>query len=186
MPKWWNNGTAKPRSAPDSSVGVTDVICPYHCGGKEICYNSLSLSENRCGLDTKVTATLLRLGFRPFEVPVSYYSRPHPQGKKINWRDAFACLRILFQVRFMGKSKLTLSTAEQIEPKDLLFAPMLTQRDPDAEIAALGTFDSTEPLRRTWSQVMKGRRPLPPVVAAESISFGMTYPPAAAGKQVKR
>jgi hypothetical protein len=29
-------------------------------------FNSLSLSENRFGLDTEVTATLLRLGFRPF------------------------------------------------------------------------------------------------------------------------
>ena len=107
-------------------------------------FNSLSLSENRFGLDTEVTATLLRLGFRPFEVPVSYYSRSHAQGKKINWRDAVACLRILFRVRFKKRSKLVLSTAKQTEPKDLLFAPMLTQPDPQAEFAALDTFGSTE------------------------------------------
>ena len=90
-------------------------------------FNSLSLSENRFGLDTEVTAILLRLGFRPFEVPVSYYSRSHAQGKKINWRDAFKCLCILFRVRFKKKSKLILSTAEQIEPKGLLLAPVLIQ-----------------------------------------------------------
>jgi dolichol-phosphate hexosyltransferase len=90
-------------------------------------FESLSLSENRFGLDTEVTATLLRLGFRPFEVPISYYSRSHAQGKKINWRDAFECLCILFRVRFKKKSKLTLSTAEQKEPKGLRLAPVLIQ-----------------------------------------------------------
>jgi hypothetical protein len=107
-------------------------------------FNSVSLSENRFGLDTEVTATLLRLGYRPFEVPVSYYSRSHAQGKKINWRDAVACLRILFKVRFKKKSKLMLSTAEQTEPKGLLFPSTLTQPDPDAVFTALDTFDSTD------------------------------------------
>jgi len=90
-------------------------------------FNSLSLSENRFGLDTEVTATLLRLGYRPFEVPISYYSRSHAQGKKINWRDAFKCLLILFRIRFKKKSKLILTTAEQTEPKDLCLAPMPNQ-----------------------------------------------------------
>jgi glycosyltransferase involved in cell wall biosynthesis len=106
-------------------------------------FNSLSLSENRFGLDTEVTATLLRLGFRPFEVPVSYYSRSHAQGKKINWRDALACLHILFRVRFKKKSKLVLSAAEQTESKDLLFSRMPTQPDPEAELAAFETFHAT-------------------------------------------
>jgi hypothetical protein len=121
-------GTGQPGRRPIALV--TDAIYSYHCGGKELRYNSLSLSGNRFGMDTKVTATLLRLGFRPFEVPVSHYSQLHAQGKKINWRDAFACLRILFRVRFMGKSKLALSAAERIEAKGLLFTPMPTQPDP--------------------------------------------------------
>lgn len=62
-------------------------------------FRRLALRESGFGLDTELTAALLRLGIRPFEVPVSYYSRSHAQGKKINWRDAFACLRILMQVR---------------------------------------------------------------------------------------
>jgi dolichol-phosphate hexosyltransferase len=119
-------------------------------------FNSLSLSENGFGLDTEVTATLLRLGFRPFEVPVSYYSRSHAQGKKINWRDALACLRILIGVRFKKKSKLILSTAEQPEPKDLLFAPMLTEPAPDAEFAALDTFDSTDLISNDVGAVAAG------------------------------
>lgn len=69
-------------------------------------FKSLRLRQNGFGLDTEVTAALLRLGFRPFEVPVSYYSRSHAQGKKINWRDAVHCLRILFRVRAARKRRL--------------------------------------------------------------------------------
>jgi len=73
-------------------------------------FNSLALSESGFGLDTEITAALLRLGIRPFEVPVSYYSRSHAEGKKINWRDAFECLHILLMVRMKRKSQLTTPT----------------------------------------------------------------------------
>jgi dolichol-phosphate hexosyltransferase len=107
-------------------------------------FNSLSLTENRFGLDTEVTAALLRLGFRPFEVPISYYSRSHAQGKKINSRDALKCLCILFRVRFKQKNELTLSTAKRTAPKRLLSVPVPTQPDRDVELAELGDFDSID------------------------------------------
>jgi glycosyltransferase involved in cell wall biosynthesis len=77
-------------------------------------FRSIRLRENRFGLDTEITAALLRLGIRPFEVPVAYYSRSHSQGKKINSRDAFACLRILLQVRFARKRRLVVSPDEPV------------------------------------------------------------------------
>jgi dolichol-phosphate hexosyltransferase len=70
-------------------------------------FRSLDLREKGFGLDTELTATLLRLGIRPFEVPVSYYSRSHAQGKKINAGDAVDCLHILLRVRSRRKSRLT-------------------------------------------------------------------------------
>ena len=60
---------------------------------------SLDLREKGFGLDTELTAILLRLGVRPFEVPVSYYGRSHADGKKIRWHDGLACARILLRVR---------------------------------------------------------------------------------------
>ena len=65
----------------------------------------LHLRETGFGLDTEVSASLLRCGIRPFEVPVSYFSRSHAEGKKINWRDAFACLWILLRIRAMPRSQ---------------------------------------------------------------------------------
>jgi hypothetical protein len=63
-------------------------------------FDSLRLTETGFGLDTEITASLLRQGIRPFEVPVSYHSRTHAEGKKISWRDGIACLQILGRVRF--------------------------------------------------------------------------------------
>jgi glycosyltransferase involved in cell wall biosynthesis len=62
-------------------------------------FRRLKPTETGFGLDTEITALLLRQGVRPFEVPVSYYSRSHAQGKKITWRDALQCLRILIRER---------------------------------------------------------------------------------------
>jgi dolichol-phosphate hexosyltransferase len=77
----------------------------------------LKLSETGFGLDTQVTALLLRSGVRPFEVPVSYYSRSHEQGKKINWRDAVKCVWILLRTR-VSSSKRTRSSVTA-EPAQL-------------------------------------------------------------------
>ena len=76
-------------------------------------FRRLILRENGFGLDTEVTAALLRMGIRPFEVPVSYYSRSHAEGKKINWRDGLACLRILIRVRATRKRRLVLTVSEE-------------------------------------------------------------------------
>jgi len=64
----------------------------------------LRLNEIGFGLDTELTALILRRGVRPFEVPISYYSRSHAQGKKINWRDAVKCVWILIRVRLRSRS----------------------------------------------------------------------------------
>jgi dolichol-phosphate hexosyltransferase len=66
----------------------------------------LNPTETGFGLDTEITAMLLRQGVRPFEVPVTYYSRSHAQGKKITWRDALTCLRILVRERLARRKYL--------------------------------------------------------------------------------
>jgi glycosyltransferase involved in cell wall biosynthesis len=79
-------------------------------------FRGLNLTERGFGLDTQVTAMLLRGGVRPFEVPVSYYSRSHEQGKKINWRDAVQCVWILMRTRVSSgrrtRSGVTVKSAE--------------------------------------------------------------------------
>ena len=64
---------------------------------------SMALTETGFGLDTEITTLLLKRGVRPFEVPVSYYSRSHAEGKKITWRDALGCMRILLRERLVWR-----------------------------------------------------------------------------------
>jgi glycosyltransferase involved in cell wall biosynthesis len=81
----------------------------------------LNLRENGFGLDTEVTALLLRRGVRPFEVPVTYYGRSQAEGKKITWRDAFWCAWILFRIRIRS------SRSDRVQE-----APEGSNAEPDA------------------------------------------------------
>jgi hypothetical protein len=67
---------------------------------------AMDLRECGFGLDTEITASALKMGIRPFEVPVSYFARSHHEGKKINWRDGVQCFRVLGRVRLARKVPL--------------------------------------------------------------------------------
>jgi hypothetical protein len=75
---------------------------------------SFNLREAGFGLDTELTALLLRRGIRPFEVPVSCYGRSRTQGKKITWRDAAVCVWVLLRVRLRSRSSLTTSMRQSL------------------------------------------------------------------------
>jgi glycosyltransferase involved in cell wall biosynthesis len=60
---------------------------------------AMALTEDGFGLDTELTARLLRAGIRPYEVPVSYNGRTAADGKKVSWTDGISCLRILMRER---------------------------------------------------------------------------------------
>ena len=64
---------------------------------------SFNLREEGFGLDSEITASILRTGIRPFEVPISYYGRSRAEGKKIKWRDAIECAWILLRVRLRSR-----------------------------------------------------------------------------------
>ena len=69
-------------------------------------FAEMALSENGFGLDTEITAKLLKLGIRPFEVPVSYYSRSADQGKKITWHDGVKCLQVMARIKWPSSRRL--------------------------------------------------------------------------------
>jgi len=62
-------------------------------------FRGLRLTEPGFGLDSEITAELLRRGIRPYEVAVSYFGRSRSEGKKITWRDGLKCLSVLGRVR---------------------------------------------------------------------------------------
>jgi glycosyltransferase involved in cell wall biosynthesis len=62
---------------------------------------ALRLREPRWGFDPEITARILKMGNRIYEVPISYAGREFNEGKKISWRDGFVVLRTLLRYRFL-------------------------------------------------------------------------------------
>jgi len=61
----------------------------------------LRLREPGWGFDPEITARILRMGDRIYEVPISYAGREFNEGKKITWRDGFVVLLTLVRYRFL-------------------------------------------------------------------------------------
>ena len=62
----------------------------------------LKLREPRWGFDPEITARILRMGYRIYEVPISYAGREFNEGKKINaLRDGPVVLLSLLRYRFL-------------------------------------------------------------------------------------
>jgi hypothetical protein len=50
-------------------------------------------------MEAELTGKLLRAGYRPYEVPISYKARGREEGKKLTWRDGVGALAILSRER---------------------------------------------------------------------------------------
>lgn len=68
---------------------------------------SLRLTADRFDIEPEITAKLLRLGNRIYEVPIRYTGREVEEGKKISWRDGFPALWRLVATRFVTKGAIT-------------------------------------------------------------------------------
>ena len=78
---------------------ISDLETCYKMARTDI-LRSLALRSNGFDIEAEVTAKLLRAGYRPYEVPVSYRARTREQGKKINWRDGVIALWTIAKIRW--------------------------------------------------------------------------------------
>lgn len=76
-------------------------------------FREVAPDQRGFGLDTEITAEMLRRGIRPYEVPCSYRGRTVASGKKISARDGFECLRLLVHVRLRGLVAYDLEALER-------------------------------------------------------------------------
>jgi dolichol-phosphate hexosyltransferase len=66
-------------------------------------YRDLNIRQTGFGMEAEVTGKLLRRGYRPYEVPISYRARRREAGKKLTWRDGVEALWILFRERLAAR-----------------------------------------------------------------------------------
>ena len=86
---------------------LTNVLFDSTLTDMETCYKvftadiarKLTLKSNRWGFDPEITAKILRMGNRIYEVPISYTGREFDEGKKISWKDGFTIIYVLLKYR---------------------------------------------------------------------------------------
>ena len=81
-------------------VRLTDPTTMYKVFRRD-CLTHFNLSANRFDLDFELLGKLIRAGFIPIEIPISYQSRGFSEGKKIRIiLDPLLYVRIILKTRF--------------------------------------------------------------------------------------
>ncbi len=88
---------------------VCNVLFDTTLTDMETCYKvftidiarQLKLREPGWGFDPEITARILKMGNRIYEVPISYAGREFNEGKKISWHDGFVVLLTLLRSRIL-------------------------------------------------------------------------------------
>jgi glycosyltransferase involved in cell wall biosynthesis len=84
------------------STRITDPTSMYKVFRSD-CLNGLNFTCDRFDFDFELLGKLIRAGFRPLEVPVSYKSRGFDEGKKIRiFRDPPGWIIAILKSRFMS------------------------------------------------------------------------------------
>jgi glycosyltransferase involved in cell wall biosynthesis len=79
---------------------LTDPCTMYKLFRRD-CLKNISLHSDGFELDWEIVAKLIRKGFPPIELAVSYNSRSFKEGKKIKlWRDGWRSLKAIVRYRF--------------------------------------------------------------------------------------
>lgn len=80
------------------------------------CIQGLEFVANRFDFDWELVAKLVRSGYRPLEVPVSYFSRGYASGKKVRFfRDPLTWLVALVRFRFSRLEPRSLPAPAELE-----------------------------------------------------------------------
>jgi len=68
---------------------------------KKDCIKDLTFECNRFDFDWELLIKLVRKGYKPIEIPITYHSRSFSEGKKIRmWSDPITWLKALIKYRF--------------------------------------------------------------------------------------
>ncbi len=86
---------------------LSNCFTGFHLTDMETCYKvfrreiiqSITIQENRFGVEPEVTAKLAKKGLRIVEVPIGYRGRSYAEGKKIGWKDLLRAIWCIVKYR---------------------------------------------------------------------------------------
>jgi glycosyltransferase involved in cell wall biosynthesis len=85
-----------------TNLNLTDMETCYKAFRIEV-VKSLTLTEDRFGIEPELTARVAAGGWRVFEVGISYNGRSYDEGKKIGWRDGVSAIRCILKYAVVAR-----------------------------------------------------------------------------------
>ena len=91
---------------------ISNMFTNLNLSDMETCYKlfktdiikSIVLKEKRFGFEPEITAKISRIpDIKIYEVGISYYGRTYKEGKKINMKDGFRAIYIIFKYNIWSK-----------------------------------------------------------------------------------
>jgi glycosyltransferase involved in cell wall biosynthesis len=79
-----------------TNLNLTDMEACYKVFKREL-IQSVTLEENRFGIEPEIVAKIARTGARIYEVAISYHGRTYAEGKKIGWKDGISAIRCILK-----------------------------------------------------------------------------------------
>lgn len=86
-----------------TNLNLTDMETGYKVMRREVA-KSLTLQENRFGIEPEMTAKIAKLKgeARIYEVGISYSGRTYAEGKKVNWKDGVRAIYCIVRYNLFG------------------------------------------------------------------------------------
>jgi glycosyltransferase involved in cell wall biosynthesis len=88
-----------------ANLNLTDMEVGYKVFRAEV-LQQIAIQSNRFGFEPEITVKVAKLGYRIYEVPISYHGRTYAEGKKIGWRDGVAAFLHIIRYRFFDKRRV--------------------------------------------------------------------------------
>ena len=84
-----------------TNLNLSDMETCYKVFRREI-LTKIQIEENRFGFEPEITAKVAKLGWRIYEVGISYSGRTYSEGKKINWKDGVRAIFCILKYNLLG------------------------------------------------------------------------------------
>jgi len=78
---------------------ITDMETGYKLFKKEV-IRKINIRSRGFSVEPEITAKILKMGCKLYEVPISYYGRSYREGKKIRWQHGITAILALLRYRF--------------------------------------------------------------------------------------
>jgi glycosyltransferase involved in cell wall biosynthesis len=85
-----------------TNLNLTDMESGLKAFKREV-IEKIRIKEDRFGVEPELTAKVARLGFRVYEVAISYSGRTYAEGKKVSWQDGIDALRCIIQYNLIDR-----------------------------------------------------------------------------------